>query len=389
MPDRRTASIVRGLMATALLAGSAGPLGLSAQEPSDTTSDTTSAAQPVPPAPIDSVATATGKGEAVPPIGLVEFFGLRSMVEDSLRAALGLGPEPEETLPAPVLEPSSIPLLAARLAQLPDVAEARFETVCCHRGNTILFIGIREAGREPRGDYWPEPEGSAALPGEIVDAYEGFIQALGDAVRGGEVGDDLSQGHSLVADSAARAFQLRFVELAEAHLDTLRAVLESAAEPAQRAVAAAVIGYAPDKGAVAPDLVRALRDPDPDVRNNAARSLAAIAVYAKRNPEAAVDIPIAPLAEMLDSVVWTDRNKALSLLTYLTPPRAEEALPVLRREAFPALVEMARWRSPGHALPALVLLGRMAGLSDEETLQAWQEGRIEEVIERARGESGT
>lgn len=392
MPDRSPAPIVRGILAAslaaaALLAGSSGPLDLSAQEPSETTTDTTAAVRPPTPAPIDSLATEIREEEAAPPIGLIEFFGLRTMEEDSLRAALGLGPEPEEMPPAPVLERGSIPMLAARLARLPDVAEARFETVCCHRGNTILFIGIREAGREPRGDYWPAPEGSTALPAEIVDAYEGFIQALGDAVRAGQVGDDLSQGHSFVADSAARAFQLRFVELAAAHLDTLRDVLESSSDPAQRAVAAAVIGYAPDKGAVAPPLVRALRDPDPDVRNNAARSLAAIAVYAKRNPEADVDIPIAPLAEMLDSVVWTDRNKVLSLLTYLTPPRAEEALPVLRREAFPALAEMARWRSPGHALPALVLLGRMAGLSDEETLRAWQEGRTDEVIERARGES--
>lgn len=385
MAERRAASTPKRPLALALLgpilpALAMTPHPLPAQEPADSTRDTT-------PRVAEPRAAQGAEEEATPPIGLVEFFGLHSMEEDSLRAALGLGPEPDTAAAAPVLERGSLPLLAARLAGVPGVAEARFETVCCHRGSTILFIGVREEGRAPRGDYWPEPEGTARLPAEIVTAYRGFIEALEAAVRAGRTGDDLSQGHSLVSDSVARSYQLRFPDLAERHLDTLRAVLRQGADPAQRAVAAAVIGYAPDKGSVAPDLVRALRDPDPSVRNNAARSLAAIAVYARRNPQAGVEIPVEPLAEMLESVVWTDRNKALSLLTYLTPPGGEEILPVLRGEALPALVEMARWRSPGHALPAFVLLGRMAGLSDGETLRAWQEGRRDEVIERARSES--
>jgi hypothetical protein len=49
----------------------------------------------------------------------------------------------------------------------------------------------------------------------------------------------------------------------------------------------------------------------------------------------------------------------------------------------PALVEMARWKSPGHALPAYLVLGRVAGLDENELWQAWNQGEREKVITRA------
>lgn len=322
---------------------------------------------------------------APPPIGLVEFFGLHQLAEDSLRAMLGLPPAAADLSAAPVVDRSTLPLLAARLAVIPEVDEARFETVCCHEGRTILFVGVRESGiAEPAG-HRTAPTGEGRLPNEIMQEYAGFLAALTEAVRAGRTDDDISQGHSLVADSAARSYQLRFPALANTHLDLLREVLRESGDAGYRAVAAAVIGYASDKGSAAADLVWALQDPDPAVRNNATRSLAAIVVYAKANPDLSIEIPVEPVVEMLHSLVWTDRNKALSLLTYLAGPGDETFLPVLRREAIPTLAEMARWRSPGHALPAFILLGRMAGLSDEETLRAWLEGGREEVIARAQG----
>jgi hypothetical protein len=56
-------------------------------------------------------------------------------------------------------------------------------------------------------------------------------------------------------------------------------------------------------------------------------------------------------------------------------------LDALRAQALPNLIEMARWRSPGHAYSARVILGRMAGI-DEERLQAWiGEGRVDEILD--------
>ena len=85
--------------------------------------------------------------------------------------------------------------------------------------------------------------------------------------------EDLTAGHSLMADPAARFFQERFVTFAGEHLDQLRDVLRNGAEADQRAIAAAVIGYAPNKQDVVNDLQSAVQDPDESVRANAIRSL--------------------------------------------------------------------------------------------------------------------
>jgi hypothetical protein len=53
-------------------------------------------------------------------------------------------------------------------------------------------------------------------------------------------------------------------------------------------------------------------------------------------------------------------------------------------EALPALVEMARWKNPDHAFAALLILGRMAGQSDEVTVRAANSGQGESIILGAR-----
>ena len=57
--------------------------------------------------------------------------------------------------------------------------------------------------------------------------------------------------------------------------------------------------------------------------------------------------------------------------------------PGLRKEALAPLVEMARWKSDGHARAAFVILGRMAGYSDEAAQAAWDSGERELVISAA------
>jgi hypothetical protein len=37
----------------------------------------------------------------------------------------------------------------------------------------------------------------------------------------------------------------------------------------------------------------------------------------------------------------------------------------LRREAIGQVVEMSRWKSEGHAMPAFAILARIGGLSDD------------------------
>ena len=62
-----------------------------------------------------------------------------------------------------------------------------------------------------------------------------------------------------------------------------------------------------------------------------------------------------------------DHNKASLVLVALTTARDPQVLAQLRTEVLDSLLEMARWRSIGHAEAALTILGRMAGI-DEQTL---------------------
>jgi hypothetical protein len=222
----------------------------------------------------------------------------------------------------------------------------------------------------------------------MIDTSHQFDEALQAAVAKGDAREDDSQGHSLSTNPRLRALQERCVAYAAGDLSTVRRVLRTAANAEQRQIAAWIIGYAPHKRDVVGDLLYAVQDPDEGVRNDATRSLMAIAVLAQGHPEQGIRINAAPFIAMLNSVVWTDRNKAAAVLLSLTAGRPARVLDPLRKYALPALVEMARWKSPGHAQAAFILLGRVAGLSESAISEAWTRGDRESVIGRALARAG-
>ena len=93
------------------------------------------------------------------------------------------------------------------------------------------------------------------------------------------------------------------------------------------------------------------------------RALMVFARYSPKAPSETVRIPAQPFVEMLNSCIWTDRNKSAAALAELT--RDPAILTELRTRALPSLVEMARWKSLGHGTYSLWILGRLGGLSDE------------------------
>ena len=86
---------------------------------------------------------------------------------------------------------------------------------------------------------------------------------------------------------------------------------------------------------------------------------------------------------MVNSVVWTDRNKAVMALLNLTDNRSERILSLIRERAMPSLAEMARWKSLTHAIGPYTLLGRVAGLSEQTIQDTWTNGGREAVIAKA------
>jgi hypothetical protein len=301
-------------------------------------------------------------GAQLPPIGIIDLYGLRRTSERQVREALQLA----EGDPLPAARDE----VRKRLEALPGVAHAYVSGACCDAGKFVLFVGIQETGT-PVPQFRRAPTGSVRLPDDIVRAGEALDAAVTDAVQRGVAADDGSHGHSLMQDPAARAIQERFVDFAARDLPRLRDVLQSAGDESHRALAAQVIAYAADKRLVVGDLAGAMRDPSPDVRNNAMRALALIAALAQRRPELRLVVPATPLVDMLTSPVWSDRNKAAAVLLQLTERRNPTLLRDLRERALPSLVEMANWRSRAHAADAFVVLGRVAGLPDDAIFGAW------------------
>jgi HEAT repeat protein len=215
----------------------------------------------------------------------------------------------------------------------------------------------------------------------VVKAGEEFIQALTAAVQRGDSAEELWNGQSVMRDPAARSVQMRFIDWAR-QPDSLRSVLRNSSDASHRALAAHILGHAADPQAVIPYLVDAIADSSDEVRNNAMRALAVIARAQSDSPRP-VRVPPEPFVAMLDSPVWSDRNKAALALMELTTSRDRVLLGYLRREALVPLTEMARWKSQGHAMPAFMILGRIAGRSEDEIQAAWSQGKREELIDRA------
>jgi hypothetical protein len=307
-------------------------------------------------------------------IGIIDFYGLRHVSEREVRQALQI------TEGDPV--PEDVEAAERRLEALPGVVKARVTRLCCEEGKAILYIGIEENGSSFL-QFRPAPRGTIRLPDEIVQAEEALDKALSAAVQRGEVGEDDSQGHALSRDPAARAIQERFVGYATRYLARLRDVLRQSADGEQRAMAAEVLAYTPNKPAIVGDLVRAMRDPAEGVRNNAMRALGVLARSSLQSPRSPFRIPARPFVDLLNSPVWTDRNKASSALVELSTQRDPALLRALREHALPSLIEMARWKSPGHRNAAFWLLGRVGALSEEEIGAAWERRDAERVITAA------
>lgn len=305
----------------------------------------------------------------------VDLYGIRRLDRETVQRAIGVSVGDRT--------PDALPAIRRRVLAISGVADADVSVVCCgEKGGALLYVGIRERN-EPAPSFAAAPRGAVRLSREVVTLGDRFDRALMNAVQRGVTDDDVSAGYALSADSSVRTLQQQFREMARTQLPTLRRVLGESGDAAQRALAAQIIAYGSDRGAVVQLLAAAVRDPDERVRNNAARALALLAQWANEHPTERLTIPSAPFIAFLQSAQWTDRNKAVFVLLPLTASREPALLERLRCESLPSLVEMARWANPGHALPAYLVLARVIGVSDDEAFAAWTQGRREEIIRRA------
>jgi hypothetical protein len=303
----------------------------------------------------------------VPGVREINLYGLRGVTPEAVRRASRL--QSGEPLP-----PSKIDM-EERIAAVPGVRSARVEAVCCQGKDVTAFIGIEEQ-TGPHVVFHRIPAGLAALPPELIASYQQFLSVLRQRAS-------IEKGERPPRDPALVEIEERFTTFATEHLAELRAALRDDPDDAERAAAAIVIGYVPDKTAIIDDLVYGAHDPDESVRSNAIRSLQAVAIVGAADPAQGIHIPPGALIDLMHSIVLSDRLETVDLFVTLTDVHNEEALAMLRVRTLRTLIEMARWESLRYALRPFMLVGRVAGMPEQEIQQRWSNGEREQVIRKA------
>jgi hypothetical protein len=194
----------------------------------------------------------------LPPIGMIDLFGLRAVPETEVRNALPIriGDDAIAVL-------TDADLTRQKLRTLPNIEDASVAVICCDdkNGRSMAFIGIREKAF-PALTFRPAPRGDVRLPADVLDAGATFESAFLKAIAERDFSEDDSQGHALFGNPKVREIQLQFRDLAAKNLRSLRTVLRLSSDARHRAIAAQVIAYYENKKAIVPDLTFAISDPD-------------------------------------------------------------------------------------------------------------------------------
>jgi hypothetical protein len=292
-------------------------------------------------------------------IAFIDFYGVKGMDTEAVRRALPFH-EGDALDRINVKRQGQEAVLRVTGSEATEVAP-----ICCDpQGDTYIFIGLPGTSSK-RFVTNPPPNGAVRLSKELL-ALEARLEKAGQEamLKGGDaVVEDDSQGYALQRDPKLHALQLELRAYAVKHEAELLRAAADCSDAKQRAYAVEALGYAQQSPRQIAALVQASRDSNGGVRNDATRALG---VLLQSSPALAAQIPAATFIEMMMSGIWTDRNKSCSVLEPMSMARDPQFLALMRAEALDPLIEMARWRSEGHAACGKTILARIAGAKEEE-----------------------
>jgi len=266
------------------------------------------------------------------------------------------------------------------LLKLPSVKQAEVSFVCCNQPGEqwMVYVGSDTVATTKK---IINKISDVRLSAAIAAKYVQLMELLVTAIQQNEADEDNSNGHAFLRYLPARKIQESFIPYANANIKLLKTVLKTSKYPEEREVAATVIAYYSNKKEIVNDLIDAIDDPDEGVRNAALKAVGVIADYAKNKPELSITIPADPFIELMNSISWTDRNKSSLVLLSLTNKREKNVLDELKLKAMDAVIDMAGWKNMGHAIPGFILLGRMAGWTDQVTMSGINNERKSQIEE--------
>lgn len=292
-------------------------------------------------------------------VGTIDFYGYKGIAAESVRRALPFHTGDPYTSQTKPQARETVQQIVGRPAT--DV-----EAICCDQnGDRSIFIGLPGASSKPFA-YNAAPGGAVRLPQDLLNLQRQIDATMHAAVAAGRAEEDDSEGYALAKDPEWRALELQLRAYVLEHEKEVYAVLESSSNNKHREYAANALGYgrqAPEQVAA---LLRAGSDPNDGVRDEAVRALGCLA----NKPEIRKLIPPDLFVGMMNSGIWTDRNKGGMVLRSLTESRDPKLLGRLRGEALDSIIEMARWKDLGHALDGVVIFARLAGTTDDKALDA-------------------
>lgn len=297
---------------------------------------------------------------------IVDLYGNRTISDSIIRNHLPLKEGDSITQ-----NPFAIEKIKKQLQSIPGVAAANMNLICCDsRANGLmLFVGISESANS--FVYHVAPDDKERLPEAVKRTAEQIDSASWQAILRRTSEEDTTYAYSLFLDTTVRSLQLKYVDYARQYKDLIKAVLYHSEDARHRAWAAEIVAYDSNKQYVIQHLLYGVYDPNEEVRNNATRALGVLQNWLIRHPDQKLTIPSAPFVQMINSVIWTDRNKGILVLNALTQHHHPALLATLKKECLPSLIEMARWKSDGHAMSAYFILGRIAGYTDQETYEGF------------------
>jgi hypothetical protein len=231
-------------------------------------------------------------------------------------------------------------------------------------GRDVQEVKYNVVGKEP-----------LTLPEEGTKLYDDMMQTLSQVLATrGSIAEDDSKGYSLSKDDLLRSKELAFRDWALSHQDMIFKVAKESNDKQQRAVATYAIGYLDPSKTQINALVAAAGDPNGPVRNNAVRSLGCIAGSSKT---LAAMIPSEPFLQLINSGVWTDRNKGGFVIKSLcaNDPSLYEKL---NKSCLQSLCEMSCWDEP-HAGGARALLCHITNIAPEKINEFGSAGDLDSL----------
>jgi hypothetical protein len=256
------------------------------------------------------------------------------------------------------------------ILERPFIKQADITFICCDaiEGKWMAFIGTSDKPKPDDSEHSKTMD--LRLPVELTKSYDSLMELLLEGIQSGQSSEDDSEGHALFEYPPCRKIQRRFIVYAANNLEILRNVLTSSMHSHERAAAATIIAYYHNKRDIVNDLVAAVKDEDGGVRNDAIRALGIILKYAQQRPDLKISIQPDPFISLMNSISWTDRNKSVGILLTMSEQRDKQFLRQLKNEILESLVDMAKWKSEGHAMAGYIILGRIAGWADNDIYES-------------------